>query len=120
LFAYPPAGRSPAQQGQDKYECHQWAVEQSKFDPVQMAAQVPVQPGQQGRQSAGNTKASEKSAGTVASVLGGAAQGAAIGAVSDGDVEKSAAAGAAAGLQQSYGRARATCFRARGYRVSDG
>jgi hypothetical protein len=69
LFAYHTRGRSPAQQGQDKYECHQWAVEQSKFDPVQMAAQSPAQPGQQWQQSAGNASTSGKSGGTGSSVL---------------------------------------------------
>lgn len=32
-FAYPNAGQTEAQQGQDRYECHQWAVAQSGFDP---------------------------------------------------------------------------------------
>src|SRR5262245_15348067 len=44
LFAYPPAGRAAEQQQQDKYECHQWAVEQSSFDPVQLASTPAVTP----------------------------------------------------------------------------
>lgn len=33
LFAYPKAGQSTAQQATDRYECHQWAVKQTGFDP---------------------------------------------------------------------------------------
>jgi len=33
LFVYPTKGQTPEQLGQDKYECHLWAVKQSGFDP---------------------------------------------------------------------------------------
>jgi hypothetical protein len=33
LFIYPKNGQSSAQQAKDQYECHQWAVQQSGFDP---------------------------------------------------------------------------------------
>ena len=33
VFAYPSAGQSEAQQSQDRFECHQWSVAQSGFDP---------------------------------------------------------------------------------------
>jgi hypothetical protein len=150
LFAYPPAGRDQALQGQDKYECHQWAVEQSGFDPVRLAAQSSAQPGRQASPPADSAAATAKSNDTVPLVLGGA--------VSDGDVQQSATAGAAVGLlrarlaerksaakrtgaqalaqrakqqqdqqiaqlqakQQSYDRARGTCLKARGYTVSEG
>lgn len=32
-FAYPKAGQSEQQQSKDRYECHQWAVSQTGFDP---------------------------------------------------------------------------------------
>ena len=32
-FAYPNAGQSEQQQSKDRYECHQWAVSQTGFDP---------------------------------------------------------------------------------------
>lgn len=32
-FVYPKAGQSEQQQSQDRYECHQWAVSQTGFDP---------------------------------------------------------------------------------------
>jgi hypothetical protein len=33
LIAYPKNGQTPDQQAKDKFECHQWAVGQSGFDP---------------------------------------------------------------------------------------
>ena len=33
-FVYPKNGQSEAQQGDDRYECHSWAVQQSGFDPT--------------------------------------------------------------------------------------
>ncbi len=33
FFVYPRNGQSEAQQSQDRFECHQWAVEQTGFDP---------------------------------------------------------------------------------------
>jgi len=34
LFVYPKTGQSTEQQSKDRYECHQWAVQQSGFDPT--------------------------------------------------------------------------------------
>ena len=46
VFAYPNAGQDEAQQSQDRFECHQWAVNQSGFDPSTAAplAQRPAAP----------------------------------------------------------------------------
>ncbi len=33
VYVYPTAGQSDAQLDRDRYECHQWAVRQSGFDP---------------------------------------------------------------------------------------
>lgn len=35
LFAYPQKGQSEAQQAEDRFACHQWARQQSGFDPTQ-------------------------------------------------------------------------------------
>lgn len=35
LFAYPDRGQSEAQQKDDRYACHRWAVDQTGFDPTQ-------------------------------------------------------------------------------------
>lgn len=34
VFAYPNAGQSQDQQSRDRYECHQWSVSQTGFDPT--------------------------------------------------------------------------------------
>jgi hypothetical protein len=139
-FAYPPAGRTPDQQRQDQYECHQWAVEQSHYDPSQAASQ--------GQGNAAVT-APARSPGDAA--VGGAARGAAVAKVADDDTNDGAKAGAALGLirqrraqasaayenaqaqkaaqeqqrelqakRQAYDAARNTCYKARGYTVSEG
>ena len=41
VFVYPKNGQNDAQQSQDKYECHKWAVEQSGFDPTEYTGGVP-------------------------------------------------------------------------------
>jgi hypothetical protein len=33
LFAYPKSGQTTAQQSTDRFECHEWAVKQTGFDP---------------------------------------------------------------------------------------
>lgn len=149
-FYYPPTGRTEAQQRQDKYECHEWAVAQSKFDPVEYAArQLSAAP------AAPASAASDPQSQAGRSMVGGAAVGAAVGEAVDNDAGKGAIAGGAAGLlrgrmadkkasaekaaaqartqqqqslatqdirtkQQDYSRARSTCFKARGYTVSEG
>jgi len=41
LFVYPQNGQPPDKQASDKYECHQWAVSQTGFDPTQPAGGLP-------------------------------------------------------------------------------
>jgi hypothetical protein len=33
VFAYPQQGQTPQQADRDRYDCHEWAVKQSNFDP---------------------------------------------------------------------------------------
>jgi hypothetical protein len=42
LYIYPKKGQSVAQQDDDRYECHRWAVEQTSFDPTQPSGSVPA------------------------------------------------------------------------------
>jgi hypothetical protein len=35
LYVYPRAGQSAEQQARDRYECHRWAADQTRFDPTQ-------------------------------------------------------------------------------------
>ena len=41
LFVYPKNGQSDQQQATDKFECHQWAHQQSGFDPTVSGGGVP-------------------------------------------------------------------------------
>jgi hypothetical protein len=144
-FHYPPEGRTEVQQRQDRFECHEWSVAQSKFDPVEVAAAMieaatRANPQTDGAHSGGSS--------TGRSAIGGAAAGALVGELVSDDAGKGAIAGGAAGLmrgrmadrkaaseqagaeqrttqnlragQQAYERARSTCFKARGYITSGG
>ena len=78
-YVYPAKGQTAEQQQKDQYECHEWAVQQTGFDPSQPVEQSTPRH----------------------SVMGGAARGAALGAVGGaiaGDAGKGAAAGAVGGV----------------------
>jgi hypothetical protein len=86
VFVYPQRGQSPEQQKRDQFECHQWAVQQTGFDPTtrEVAQASPPSPPPPGGPSP----------------LRGAGRGAAVGAVGGaiaGDAGKGAAVGAATG-----------------------
>jgi OmpA family protein len=133
-IVYPAKGQSQEQQSKDQYECHQWAVQQSGFDPS--AASSSAQASPQSQKMLGR--------GSQPNAVRGGARGAALGAVGGaiaGDAGKGAAAGAAIGGlggairrrdQQSaqasappasppgldaYNRAIAACLTGRGYTV---
>jgi Glycine-zipper domain len=130
-YIYPSKGQTRQQQDRDKYECDQWAVSQSGFDP--------------GNPSSTSTSAQQPQR----EATGGAARGAAVGAVGgaiSGDAGAGAASGAVRGRllgairrrrerneaeqkqeqaqaagasgQESYKRAFATCMQGRGYAVN--
>lgn len=127
-----PQGQTKEQQDKDEYQCHQWSVEQTGFDPTK----PPPTTSQSSQQSTGGA-------------VRGAGRGAALGAIGGaiaGDAGKGAAVGAAVGgaggrmrqnqqnrqaqAQQEqakqayqntldgYNRAKATCMQGRGYTVS--
>ena len=111
-YVYPSAGQSEQQQAKDRYECHQWAVTQSGFDPSTappLAAQAlpppdpnrgysdqqrPQQQGGGGLLGMGNGGFIQ-GGGMVGDAATGAALGAAGGAIA-GDAGKGAAIGAVA------------------------
>lgn len=131
-YVYPAKGQSAEQQKKDEYECHQWAVKQTGFDPTKPpppAAAPPPPP----------TTATGTTPGAGAR---GAARGAVVGEIVGGDAGAGAAAGAAAARGQSrrdnkaqaqaagqqqqqasssqqagYSKARAACLEGRGYSV---
>lgn len=130
VFVYPKPGQSQDAFQKDQYECHNWAKQQTGFDPAQPSQAAAAPPPQQG------------------GAVRGAARGAAVGAVGGaiaGDAGKGAAVGAAVGgtggairqnqnnraaaqasqqaqaqQQAAYGnydKAYATCLSGRGYSV---
>jgi hypothetical protein len=130
-FVYPAKGQSPDQQKKDEASCHQWAVEQSKYDP----ANPPPPP--QAAAPATTATGTKPGAG-----LKGAAAGAIVGEATGGDAGSGAAAGAvvarsasrrqnAAAAQQgqqqaaqqsqagmqAYQKARGACLEGKGYTV---
>ena len=138
MFIYPSKGQSKQQESEDKWQCHQWAVQQTGVDPLKLAEQA-TNPDTYRQPEGGFGHA----------LFGGGAHGAALGAVGGaitGDAGKGAARGAAVGgllalfkarrrmkaqhqynesLVQGqraalgkYEKAYATCLRGRGYTVS--
>ncbi len=112
VFAYPNAGQSQEQQSRDRYECHQWSVSQTGFDPTVAppmpsapppapnygyADQPPPPPPQQ--QSGGFLGLGNGGMFKGGGMLGDAATGAALGAAGGalaGDAGEGAAIGALA------------------------
>jgi hypothetical protein len=136
-YVFPQKGQTPDQQKKDEYDCHDWAVKQTGFDPT-AAAQAPAQPAAQ--QPAGAQPGSG-----ARGAARGAVVGAAVGSL-DGEAGKGAAVGATAGAvaargqsrrqaqaqqeaqtqqaatqqstkQQDYSRARGACLEGKGYSV---
>ena len=92
VFAYPKAGQSQQQQAQDRFECHQWAVGQTGYNP-----QAPQPPTGGGYVPAAPPPQSSSGAkGFWGSAAKGAALGAAGGAIA-GDAGKGAAIGTLTG-----------------------
>jgi uncharacterized protein YcfJ len=82
MMIYPAKGQSAEQQQKDDFECHQWAVQQTGYDPTK-AQQAPQQQ-------------TTQRGGAVRGAAGGALLGAGIGAIA-GDTGKGAAIGAGVG-----------------------
>jgi hypothetical protein len=83
MMIYPAKGQSAEQQQKDEFECHQWAVQQTGYDPTK-AQQAPQQ------------QTTQRRGGAVRGAAGGALLGAGIGAIA-GDTGKGAAIGAGVG-----------------------
>lgn len=131
VFAYPNAGQSQEQQNKDRYECHQWAVAQTGFDPMaapvavpppgQIYADVPPPPPPQQKQGGflglgdggffkGGGVVGDAATGAALGAAGGAiagnaGQGAAIGAIAStlfGAVSRAGSSNQQAQQQQQY------------------
>jgi|SRR5579872_3967021 len=68
VFAYPQQGQTPQQADRDRYDCHEWAVKQSNFDPS--APGTP--PHDQVRVAAGPPPGTNTAIGAVAGAVLGA------------------------------------------------
>lgn len=109
-FVYPKAGQSEQQQSKDRYECHQWAVQQTGFDPSTAppvaSAPPPVAYGQAAppppQQQSGGGFLGIGNGGMLpgSGVMGDAATGAALGAAG-GAIAGNAGQGAAIGAVAS-------------------
>ncbi len=139
IFVYPTNGQSPEQTDRDRYECHNWAVQQTGVDPSRSDAnpyeRVVVQPanppgtgtavGAIGGAILGALIAGPRNAG--AGLLLGGATGAIVGTASDASaqqyanqtqaqINESMATGRA--RADSYRRALGACLQGRGYTIS--
>ena len=111
VFAYPSAGQSEEQQSRDRFECHQWSVSQTGFNPS-TAAPLPARaavPPPNPNQGYSDRRQQPKSRGFLGigdggffeggGIVGDAATGAALGAAGGaiaGDAGEGAAIGALA------------------------
>ena len=140
VYVYPTGGQTEGRLGQDRYECHLWAVKQSNFDPS-VTALTPRQRVEVGPMPpAGSDTVAGAVTGAIigavvardpgAGAVGGAILGGAAGAVSDGQREARAKsvqqrydqrdAARMAKLDEqagNYRRALTACLEGRGYTV---
>jgi hypothetical protein len=132
IFIYPAKGQTQAQQDKDRYECHNWAVQQTGFDPTRSsAAYTQPPPPPQGGLLPGAMRGA--AIGAVGGAIGGnAGKGAAIGAgtgaliggmrrneqIRQQQYQSQQQASANAGQRDAYNRAMGACLQARGYTVN--
>lgn len=130
FVVYPAKGQSNGQMEKDKYECYQWAKNQSGFDPMKAPTGTTPPPQQKGGVVKGAAVGALAGV-AVGAIAGDAGKGAAIGAVSGGVIggvrqrrtnqgQQDAANQAAQGVDQqrsAYNKAWAACMEGRGYTV---
>lgn len=140
VYFYPAHGQTPAQQDRDKYECNNWAVQQSGFDPsaphipphlrVQVAEGPPPGAGVATGAVAGGLLGAmvappwRSGQGAVLGALAGALVGGAAASSARQQAQAQAAASASeahtAQLEEearNFRRAMAACLEGRGYNV---
>ncbi len=132
IVAYPSKGQSQEQQERDRFECYNWAVQQTGYNPQAAQAGTTAAPSYGGPttvQGAGRGAA----VGAIGGAIGGnAGKGAAIGAAAGGlmsgmrrrEAERQQAdmqyqqQQATAQQGAGFNRAMATCLQGRGYAVN--
>ena len=142
-FVYPARGQSQQQQQKDEFECHQWAIQQTGYDPSnpQRQSSAPPPPSGSAEPEAGSGARGAVRGAVVGGVIGGiggrGGEGAAAGAVVGGIAarrssrreaeqrqqyeqqayyQQQAAANAAG--PEAYQRARSACLSGRGYTIN--
>ncbi len=86
VIVFPAKGQSQDQTEKDKFDCYQWAKQQTGFDPMQVPKTSSPPPQQQAREG-----------GRLKGAAGGAIAGVAIGKIAGKSGSKGAAYGAGAG-----------------------
>jgi hypothetical protein len=127
-YIYPFKGQTQEQEDRDKYECNQWAVSQSGFDPSNPTSTNAQQPQRGAAGGAARGAAVGAVGGAIegdpgARAASGAARGGVLGAIrrrerNEAEQQQEQAQAAAAGNQESYNRAFAACMQGRGYAVN--
>lgn len=139
VYFYPLQGQSGAQQDRDRYECFNWSVRQTGFDPSRRVApgeqRATLVPARSSGQTIGTGAAVGAAIGAVTAGPYNAAEGAVVGAAVGGFVGAVAAAADQAQAQQAvqahqarganrydqqageYRRAMSACLEGRGYSV---
>ncbi len=128
MMIFPAKGQSPEQQQKDEYDCHQWAVQQSNYDPTQPQQNTAQSSGQKDRRVAKGALGGAVVGGIVGSTQGNWGKGAAIGGgvgAAGGAISRRRQAKKtqdqaqqAQGAQlQNYNRAKAACLKGKGYTV---
>ncbi len=130
LYVYPQQGQSAEQQSKDRFECHNWAVQQSGFNPTNPPPMAQPQSTGGGEVVRGGARGAATGA-VIGAITGNPGRGAARGAVIGGAMgagrrrarkqqQQQAQAQAQAQHQQGvngYNRALSACLGGRGYTV---
>jgi hypothetical protein len=126
-MVYPAQGQTPDQMSKDRSECHNWAVQQSGYDPSTGAS--PTQPSPQrgglGRETLRGGARGAAAGAAIGAIAGDAGAGAAIGATAGGmkrrfaqkDANREAESAASNEAANNYNRALGACLTGRGYSV---
>ena len=126
FYVYPKAGQDNQTMEKDKFECYQWAKQQTGYDPSRGASSYQSEGDYQPRGDIARGAARGAAAGAViGGIAGDAGKGAGIGAASGGmiggmqrrDRIRTAPTTRQQNAQSTYGRAYSACLEARNYSV---
>jgi hypothetical protein len=131
MIVYPAKGQSAEQQQKDEFACHQWAVQQTGYDPTKTQQAPQQQTTQSGRPVAKGAAGGALVGAGIGSLSGkagrGMAIGAGVGALAGGarrrqqEQQQAAANQQAQATQQAqidrYNKAKQACLEGKGYTV---